>query len=86
MRVLWIDYSHKGANMGNTITIPGTPVDPDKRCSKCKWHHDLSGATESKDVKNCLALPYPACTVTFSTGDAVCNYPHLFLAKDKQCK
>lgn len=72
--------------MGNTITDLTTPVDPAKRCGNCKWHHDLSGDTEAKDVKNCLALPYPACTVTFSTSSAICNYPHLFQGKDKQCK
>jgi len=64
--------------MGNVITPPDTTIDPTKRCGQCKWHHDLSGDTEHKNVKNCLALPYPACTVTFSTPDAICNYPHLF--------
>lgn len=67
--------------VGNTITDVETPIDPSKRCGRCVWHFDLSGATEKKDVKNCLALPYPACTVTFSTVDAICNYPHLFLKK-----
>jgi hypothetical protein len=53
-----------------------------KHCSECRWHFAHAQAIEQAGWKNCLALPYPACTVFYTTPAAVCSFPELFQPQD----
>jgi hypothetical protein len=49
-----------------------------KVCGNCKWHYAHSEAVERVGWKNCLALPFPDCTVFYSTPTAACSFPKKF--------
>jgi hypothetical protein len=53
----------------------------EKVCGNCRWHFDAFGSMQDEGG-NCLALPYPDCTVVFSMPTAKCNVPHLFQPKE----
>jgi hypothetical protein len=51
-----------------------------KVCGNCRWHFDAFGAMRD-EAKNCLALPYPDCTVVWSLPGARCTIPAKFEAR-----
>jgi hypothetical protein len=52
-----------------------------KICGNCRWHFDAFGEM-GDEAKNCLALPYPDCTLVWSLPTAACVIPEGFSPRE----